>query len=176
MPLLLWSVKSACQDLCLRGNGWLGIWQYPTSRRISGSRILSTSPNVHWRYMDCCKVKPGTSPVFQILAQLFYHCVLLLRESSGYQSVAAAKELGIFLPYTSAFLGSSDLRDIPTFPRSFSIYHSHWNMWVFFLLILWYPFFIIFLGRQLPNSQHTVCLFWATWCGETDSPVIQSSS
>lgn len=105
--------KSACQNLCLRRNGWLSIWQYPTSRCLSRSRIFSTSPDVHWKDMDCCKVNPGTCPGLQILAQMFYHCVLLLRESSGYPSTAAAKELGILLPYTSASLGSSDLGDIP---------------------------------------------------------------
>lgn len=154
-----------------RSNGWLSIRQYPTSRCFSGSRIFSTSPDVHWRDMDCCKVKPGTSSVLQNLAQLFYHCLLLLRESSGYPSSTAAKELGIFLPYTSASLGSSDLGHVPTFPRSFSTYHSPWNMWGFCFVFLWYQFSIIFLDRQLPKSRHTVCLFWTIWCGETDSPV-----
>lgn len=60
--------KSTCQDLWFSRNGWLSIWQFPTSRCISGSRIFSTSPDVHWRDMDSCKVKSGTAPVPQILA------------------------------------------------------------------------------------------------------------
>lgn len=169
---------SACQDLCLRSNGWLSIRQYPTSRCFSGSRILSTSPDVHWRDMDCCKVKPGTSSVLQNLAQLFYHCLHLLRESSGYPSSTAAKELGIFLPYTSVSLGSSDLGHIPTFPRSFSTYHSPWNMWgfcfVFFVISVLYHLF-----RQAVAKESTYCLSVLNNMMRWDrfpSKVIQSSN